>query len=375
MRAIEAIKDSAIARRVRGWTDRQVEIAFGAGLIVFVALVLVAGELAARAHDAWRGPPAGELDWGAVMSRMQPHGQGRTSRFPANTTIGHMVFNSRGFRGPDVAVPKPEGTVRIALLGDSKVFNAEYGEDHLVAARTAAALARRAPACRFDHVSIAGPAYTMADLAELIETDGDTVDPSVYVMLSGSLREVLLLHAGADADGGHVAQYPFLAHYSELWDKLSRAFSLVRQERLAQRRGPLRDERLAEIAGTLAGPAERVAVAAGDTPLLVIGYRGRLREGQSHAEQMTHTRALRTETRNMGAADLARLNTHLVVAMERQARRHGWTFIDPIADMAPTAENFVDRTHFTRRGIELFADALADALVPILRDGGRPCLQ
>ena len=77
----------------------------------------------------------------------------------------------------------------------------------------------------------------------------------------------------------------------------------------------------------------------------------------------------------MGSADLARLNTHLVGALEGEARCHGWTFIDPIADMAPTADNFVDRTHFTRRGIELFADALADALVPILRGGGRSCLQ
>lgn len=375
MRAIEAITGGALARWVRSWTERQIEIAFGAGLIVFVACALVAGELAARAHEALSGPPAGEIDWGAVMAEMQTGGEGKISRFPPNTTVGHMVFNARGFRGPDVVVPKPEETIRIAVLGDSKVFNAEFGEEHLVAVRLGEALAQRAPACQFDHISIAGPAYTMAEMAELIETDGQPVDPDIYVMLSGSLRDVVLMHGAVDPNGGHVADYPFLSHYSELWDKLSRAFSLVRQERMAQQRGPLPDERLAEIAGMISGPAEQIAAATGDKPLLAIGYRGQLREGQSHAELMAHTRALRTETKNMGSADLARLNNHLVTALETEAARHGWIFIDPIGAMPANAEIFIDRTHFTRQGIDLFAGAVADALIEELGEAGQPCLR
>lgn len=34
-----------------------------------------------------------------------------------------VVFDSRGFRNPELAVPKPSGTVRIAFLGSSTAFD------------------------------------------------------------------------------------------------------------------------------------------------------------------------------------------------------------------------------------------------------------
>ena len=39
-----------------------------------------------------------------------------------------MKFNSLGFRGPDIADKKPENTIRLAFLGDSKILNSEFSD-------------------------------------------------------------------------------------------------------------------------------------------------------------------------------------------------------------------------------------------------------
>lgn len=372
MRVIEAVADSAPARWVRGWSERQIEIAFGASLMLFVVLLLAAGELAARIHDGVRAPAG--FDWFALMETMEPGTGDGPPRFRPDTTVGNIHINNVGFRGPDIAIDKPDGTIRLAFLGDSKIINAEYAEDQMVAAATVRALNARLPACRFDHVTIAGPAYRMEDLARIVARDGAMLDPDAYILLSGSMRDAIGLHAAANQQATHVADYPALGHHFRLWDKLHRAFHLARQERMARQRGPLADEDLAEIAMAIAEPAGRLATATAGTPLLAIGYRGQLREGQRLDAQMAHTRQLRMETQGLGAVDMARLNTLLVAAQQRAARRHGWTFVDPIADITPVAANFSDQSHFSRQGIAQLADAVADALIPMLAGQGLACL-
>jgi len=40
-----------------------------------------------------------------------------------------VKFNTQGLRGPEVAIPKPAGTFRALVLGDSVVEGAQVGED------------------------------------------------------------------------------------------------------------------------------------------------------------------------------------------------------------------------------------------------------
>ncbi|WP_306049799.1 hypothetical protein [Oceaniradius stylonematis] len=373
MRAIDLIDGAWLGRWLGRLTERQTEIAFGAGTMLFVVFALLGGEMLARAHDALRAPAPG-FDWYALMDAMQPGDEDAPPRFAPGTEPEGIAINALGFRGPDIAAQKPDGTIRLAFLGDSKLFSAEHAEEEMIAAQVTDRLAARAPACRFDQVTVAGPAYTMDHLAQLVRTDVAPLDPDVHVVLSGSMRDVLHLHAEADARGGYTLHYPWLVLQSRLADKLFRAFHLARQERQARHEGPKPDGELADIAQAFDGPAVRLADAIGQTPVLAIGYRGQLREGLPLDEQMAHTRQLRHETRGLGARDLARLNTLLVTAQDQAAQRLGWTFIDPIADIAPVAENFTDQSHFSRRGIAQLSDAVADALLPMLADQGMACL-
>src|SRR5687768_16193849 len=43
----------------------------------------------------------------------------------ANFNNGRISVNSLGFRGPEIAVPKPAGTLRLAFLGASTTWCAE----------------------------------------------------------------------------------------------------------------------------------------------------------------------------------------------------------------------------------------------------------
>jgi lysophospholipase L1-like esterase len=57
-----------------------------------------------------------------TMHRLRPN---QEVRDPQGDPV---VINSRGFRGPEVVVPKPKGTLRLILLGGSQVFDYEGGE-------------------------------------------------------------------------------------------------------------------------------------------------------------------------------------------------------------------------------------------------------
>ena len=88
---------------------------------------------------------------------------------------------------------------------------------------------------------------------------------------------------------------------------------------------------------------------------------------------MENTRTLRAVTKGLSVAEIARLSDHVAGVLAERSARHGWTFIDPIAGIAPTEANFFDHTHLTRAGIETLSSATADALHSVLRTRGVTC--
>src|SRR5690349_13112377 len=67
---------------------------------------------------AWDGLPKeryGEIDLDGTLFRMKPNLDLELGSYRLHT-------NSLGFRGPEIAVPKPAGTFRIVVLGDSVAF-------------------------------------------------------------------------------------------------------------------------------------------------------------------------------------------------------------------------------------------------------------
>jgi len=94
-----------------------------------------------------------------------------------------LSINRLGFRGPEIPLPKPPGTLRIAVLGDSTTFGLEASDDASVwVERMAAELNERSTPTRFDAVNGGVPGYTLADSAKLLEERIAILDPDFVVI-------------------------------------------------------------------------------------------------------------------------------------------------------------------------------------------------
>ena len=95
-------------------------------LVVFCLvglLTMVAGELALRVYVHLRGWTPNCYAGSLELFRPDPQlGYDLEPNFRLETGVYDISTNSLGLRGPEVAPTKPEGTVRIALLGGSSAF-------------------------------------------------------------------------------------------------------------------------------------------------------------------------------------------------------------------------------------------------------------
>ena len=94
-----------------------------------------------------------------------------------------IEVNSLGFRGPELAVPKPAGRVRVAFLGGSTTFCAEAsGNDATWPALVTAGLARAFPAHSFDYVNAGAAAFTTAQLLVNLSVRVAPTQPDIVVI-------------------------------------------------------------------------------------------------------------------------------------------------------------------------------------------------
>lgn len=130
--------------------------------IVWTCCLLVGAELAVRvrAHIRFGGrgsPVAGIYEPDALLGRRPRPGT------HLDGTTRSLSINRWGFRGREIPKVKPEGTIRIAALGDSTTFAMEASSDD---ATWVAEMERLLNECtaslRFDTINAGVPGYTLA---------------------------------------------------------------------------------------------------------------------------------------------------------------------------------------------------------------------
>jgi lysophospholipase L1-like esterase len=158
----------------------------------------------------------------------------------ANTAKGHISINSLGFRGPEIALPKPAGTVRLAFLGASTTWCGEVSSNehvwpHIVTASVAAAF----PQAKFDYVNGGVPGYTVASSMKNLLLRVAPLQPDVIVIyeglndLSGELREVAV-RQGVTSDP-KPQQLSWPSRYSLLWNLAEKNLLILASQRAAAR--------------------------------------------------------------------------------------------------------------------------------------------
>lgn len=344
-------------------TERRQEVTFGLALLLVLgtAVGLEFGFRALRADDAVLG-----VDWPAMVAtigEIDPATQ--RAHFVPGARFGEMQFNSFGLRGPEVPMPQPTDLVRIAFLGDSKVMSANYAESQSFSGQVVAQLAALVPQCRFDYVTMAGPGYTVPVIADLWTEIAPATLPDFAVVLAGTIGEMILASRSdgvtpdvAAPEAGQTWLDGVLAQSWLLAAAQRQLFAISGQ--LAPPPPAALD--LSALAATHRAIFAPLVKALGDTPVLALGYRGRLSDDQSLEDQARFARDLQLVLPGLTVAEAIVLTELNVAEMARLAQELGWQFADPIAGLPKGESHFVDNQHFSTQGL---ADIAADIATQI----------
>ena len=148
------------------------------------------GEVAARGYAAVSPRFARQVAAADPLSALvEPHGdlgfrQKPYSRYHyLNGTVA--TANALGYRGPTVTAPKPPGTFRIVLLGESTTHGWGVNDDQTIDAYMRRALAERYPTRRIEVVNLAFDGYDSYQLYQRLASDGLRLDPDVLIVHTG----------------------------------------------------------------------------------------------------------------------------------------------------------------------------------------------
>jgi lysophospholipase L1-like esterase len=287
----------------------------------------------------------------------------------ANLSKGHISVNSRGFRGPEIAMPKPPGTVRIAFLGASTTWCAEVsGNDSTWPHLVTTSLARALPAVRFDYVNAGVPGFAMHSIRKNLELRVAPLEPDVIVIyeasndLSREMRELAARAGLIDEARMHELTWP--SRYSLLWrlaEKNLRVMAAQRAtsdptRRLSARPASLGAEYrrdLTEVMREAQRTAKLVALATVST-------------------QLRHEQTPEQQAQAMSSASfyMPFVTAPLLLdAFERYndigrqvAAEAGVVLIDGADEIPGDPAHFTDTVHFTDAGSRAMADRLTRAL-------------
>ena len=205
-----------------------------AGLFLFLLVLgLAAWELAARAAGAavtpvrfagaaWNlaaggggGLGAGSEELERIYIRPLPYMMwGLKPGWTRESKDGKpRTSNSHGFRGPEFAVPKPQGTYRIVCLGGSTTYDDQVGDADTYPVQLEALLRQARPGRSIEVVNAGVPSYTSAEsLASLAFVCVD-LQPDAILIYDNINDYRPRLYPNFD---------PAYFHYRKVWDGSAR---------------------------------------------------------------------------------------------------------------------------------------------------------
>jgi len=287
----------------------------------------------------------------------------------ANLRLGRIETNSLGFRGPEIRMPKPPGTVRIAFLGASTTWCAEVSGNanawpHLVAQDLQRAFANS----DVDYVNGGVPGYTLKSSLKNLEYRVAPLQPDIIVIyhatndMSAELRR-LAAERGLIGEGKLASSW--LSAKSLLWNLAEKNFRIW----IAQRKAEKELDRLQVDSATL-GAAFRadliqlVRRAQQEARIVAVAtFSARLRSEQSDEEQLQAAASALYYMPFMTPRGLLGSYAQYNRIIREVARETGALLIEGENDIPGDAQHFTDSVHFTDAGSRAMAVRVSSALV------------
>lgn len=168
------------------------QVASAAALLVgslLAAAVLAEGALRALAAAGNRlARQVAAVDPYAI--KIEPHGAFGYRQRPGAVLLysngTRATANAEGFRGPEVAIPKPSGTFRIILLGESSTHGWYVNDNQTIDAYLRELLAADRPDLRLEVVNLAYDGYDAYQMWQRLLDDGVRLQPDLIVVNAGA---------------------------------------------------------------------------------------------------------------------------------------------------------------------------------------------
>ncbi len=356
-------------RRLAALPPWQRDVFIGLAAPAALCMVFAAGEIALRAEQYYRFGSQGPAVE-SVVNRNVWESVGERRRPRPNAVLGRIQFSDQGFRGKAVAIPKPEGTVRIAFLGASGTFDLFVTHDNETWPAVAMArLGAAYPRCRFDFVN----AGVLGDITRAVESrfveDTQPYAPDIAVVMLNDIFSMARRHLNL-GDGEYRPSW--LAKHSHLWRTVEKNMEAEQLLRIAGRRDLAKridlPVMLADV-GSEAGHLLATTKEQGVLPV-VVEKAPWLRREQSADEQLalagatnlagTATRAVYVPQAYTG--DVTEAFYSYNARLREAAAAHAAPFIATVERMPARPNYYADTVHTTAAGSAILGAIVGDGL-------------
>lgn len=346
--------------RFAGWRGI---VAIAAVVVLGAALLVAFAEAAVRVRQYLRHGTSASLESMYVVDA-------KTGlRIPrAGAKVGNITINSKGFRGPEIAMPKPAKTVRIAFVGASTTYCAEVSSDAKVWTQIVAdQLQREFPGAGFDFINAGVPGYSVSSSTKRFSQYAKEFQPDAVMIyhgtndMSGELRAIAATQGLWNPDG---EMKGWLSRQSLLFDLVEKNLRV----RVAQQQIDSGTQRLvldADAMGHGFGVDLRSLIeeaSKSSKHVSIATFSSRLRREQDPEVRKAAAVSALVYMPFMspdGLIDAYRKYNQVIqrVASETGALLIGGEFVIP-----GDAQHFVDSVHFSDRGSAAMASRVARAL-------------
>lgn len=286
---------------------------------------------------------------------------------------GPIEVDSRGFRGPEMEVPKPPGRVRLAFVGGSTTFCAEASSFAATWPELVLAGLRESwPAADLDAVNGGAGGFTTRESLRSLETRLAPLAPDVVVIYHATNDLVHDTRAAAIEQGLYrreEGEESALGHYWLTWYLLEKNLrSLARERRGEDRRMVLDREALAQtFHDDLLALVQRARALA--PVVALVTFSTKIRPDQPPDVMARNATSARFYMPFLDAGSLAEGYATCNAVIRAVARETGVLLVEGEDSIPADDVHFADTVHFRDPGLRLQADRVLAVLreAPALR--------
>jgi lysophospholipase L1-like esterase len=283
---------------------------------------------------------------------------------------GHISINRLGFRGPEITMPKPADTVRVAYLGASTTWCAEVsGNDYVWPHLVTASLRQAFPEVRFDYVNGGVPGYTIESILKNLQYRVAPLHPDVIVIyeasnnLSGEMRELALNRGIIEDRAIEVNSWP--SRYSLLWYLVEKNLRVMTAQQMAEK-----NQGVLEVDANTLGTEYRhvltdlVRAAQSTAKLVAVAtFSIQPRREQAPERQMRASASALFYMPFVTPATIIETYGRYNEIIREVARDTGAVLIEGENDIPGDPAHFADSVHFTDLGSVAMADRISRSLI------------